>query len=255
MDLVSAILAGAVLSYSDLSNIGAAGSGDIYTPLLAAIDASNPTLDYSCLRGYLAGTWSDGDPVASATEWVSGTYPATQGTASAQPTFVESANGGHPAFRFDGGDWIQATGFTNSQPNTILVVGSWTNIDVSDRIFVDGGGNASKRNVIYSGGGVWRIYGGNVLSDGVDDEYTHVFVATFNGASSALHIDGSLAVSGNTGTLDFQGISIGARYDGFTSLLIGDIQVGPIIWDTPPSQAQIEAIEAELEALGYVTLP
>lgn len=223
------------------------GGGSPYAALLAAIDASNPTLEYNALREFLAGNYADTDAVTSATEWVSGTYPATQGTASAQPTFIESANGGHPAFRFDSGNWLITVGMTSlTQPISVLFVGD-TSDDGTLKVAFSG---SPDRLQIGATTGKWRLNGGAVLYGGTRDGNPHAFFADYDGASSNLDVDGVTAISGNAGSNDFGQIilsDIGYSWN-------GDIQVGPIIWDTPPTAGQIDAILAELEALGYVTL-
>lgn len=241
--------------FGDVSTVATAGAdSNPYAALFAAIDASSPTLEYNALREWVAGNYADGDPVTSATEWVSGTYQATQGTAANQPTFIESANGGHPAFRFDGGDWLQATGFSYSQPNTVLVVGN-VNALLTSMQFTDGSASSTRHQIAQYASGLWGIYAGSSISGGTPNTSTHVFVATFNGASSSLYIDNTLVVSSDAGAQSFGGLVIGARYSLDSGFLDGDTQLGPIIWDGLADTNKITAILTELESLGLVTIP
>lgn len=227
-----------------------AGGGSIYAPLLAAIDASAPTLEYNPVREFLAGNYADGVGVATYREWRSGTYNALQADPAKQPTFVESANGGHPALRFDGNDYLQVTGFTYSQPNTILVVAKF-DLPIAAAFPVFDG--VSDRELLYASSGLWRLFAGDVADLGANDTSQHVFVSTFNGASSTLSIDGVTSSAVNSGTNAISGITIGASGP-LTSFFYGDIQIGPFLWDGLANPAKIADILTELALLNYITL-
>jgi hypothetical protein len=65
---------------------------------------------------------------------------------------------------------------------------------------------------------------GTALSGGAPDTNRHVFIATFDGATSELMIDGSVALSGNAGANSMAGFTLGSsRSSGGASLLSGRV--------------------------------
>lgn len=248
MDFLNAILLSAAFGFSDPAFVGATGKTDDYAELRAAWDAAGPTLLYSAPR---ETSYSDGDPVTSATEFVSGTYNATQGTASAQPTYVADGIGGRPSFSFDGGDWLQASGFTFNQPNTLVAIAQFGSSGVS--MCVLNGTTYTGRNVIQLSLGNWFMFAGIDITGTASDTSPHIIEASYDGSASTLIVDGSLVLSGNPGSESLVGVKLGITVGGAASF--EGLLCEAAIFDTPPTSGHLDAILAAASEYYSVTLP
>jgi hypothetical protein len=145
---------------------------------------------------------TDADPVGALDDKSGNGRHATQATSGKRPTYKTSQFGSLSALDLDGtDDFLDAT-VTLSQPLTWFIV---TDLDATatQQHLIDGNTN---RNTVY----VWtdgdfHFYAGSDVDSALAvDTSPHVIVATFNGASSKLWVDGGSGVTGDTST---QGIS------------------------------------------------
>ena len=155
-------------------------------------------------------------------------YHVAQGTSANQPTTGTRTVNGLNVIDFDGSNdsLVDADGPTFSQPNTIIVVAEFDDVSGINNV-VDGRINA-QRNLLRAGSNNFLMYAGSVLSGGSPVTATpYAMVATFDGVSSSLRVNGSTVLTGNVGTQDFASIRIGAEFDGVGQELDG--AVGEII--------------------------
>jgi hypothetical protein len=166
---------------------------------------------------------NDADPVATWPDLV-GTADATQGTATNRPLY--RANGLNGAsVDFDGSDnFMNAAGVSVSQPDTIFVVVSVDDPFITGRTTFDG---ATSRQALYWATN-WFMYAGSAEVDSGDAVTTgaHYLVATFNGASSSLRLDGAEIATGNPGAAALTSMNIGT-FNGSGQFFPGHIkQIG-----------------------------
>lgn len=150
---------------------------------------------------------------------------ATQGTGAAQPAYTASSIGSKPALTFDGTDDFLACAATNiaADPCTLFAV---CRTATQANRFVCDGGTTGSRLVLYAASGiVSSIFGGGQINRLTDMSTAHVYIGTFNGASSRLSVDGVSDVTGNTGAAGTSG--------GFS---IGINQARSAIWSGPISE-------------------
>ncbi len=141
-----------------------------------------------------------------------------QATGSLQPTAQTGAGdliNGRGVIDFDGTDDALAAVFTAiPQPTTIFVVAS-ADVDSNNRFYVDGGAGGTGRQAIY-----WRVsdqlafFGGSTEVDATAIDVPavtsmHILEAVFDGASSALYVDGTARGTGNPGNHSLIGITVG----------------------------------------------
>jgi hypothetical protein len=137
---------------------------------------------------------------------------ATQATGAAQPTYQTNELNGEPIVRFDGtDDFMDASGVSESQPNTIFLVAK-SATGSSSRTALDG---ISSRQAIYQAGDTITVYAGTAESSmGTSWGTTnfHVVTLVFNGASSSGRVDGAAVTlsPANPGANALTGLRIGA---------------------------------------------
>lgn len=189
---------------------------------------------------------SDGDKIASCPDLSGNGRDAAQEEEAKQPLYKTGILNDKPVMRFDGeDDFLQATGFTLEQPNTIFVVGTQSSSGFEN--FVDGT-SVTKRHSVYRGGtNEWGMIAGTGLLGGTADKDPHVHGAVFNGASSDRRVDGVSVASGDAGATAAEGINLGARYDGTAGFLSGDL-AEVLVFDRLLSAAEIEQVEAYLKS-------
>lgn len=182
-------------------------------------------------------TLSDNDPVCTWTDLGSLGVNATS-SSTACPTFNEAGGpGGRDDVTFDGGDTLftgEASFAALAQPNLIVAVGNVGAAAGSGEPFFDGDTSARRQQAYGNSGTMW-LHGGSAVSTGLSLSLNtwHVAGGTFNGASSVGYIDGSTA-NVAAGTNAPQGLRIGTRYDGGTSVLQGGMAL-VAVYDTPPA--------------------
>jgi len=152
----------------------------------------------------------------------------TQGTADNKPTLQTNELNGEPTLRFDGSnDYLQGaftTGGALTQPFTLLAVAELTSTGSVYRYITDGD-DASNRMV--SGqrdDGDWWIYPGSpALAGDPSDTNWNIWTVVYNGLSSQIWLNGVSEVSGEAGTDEADGLTVGGSYTGAASWWLGDI--------------------------------
>lgn len=156
---------------------------------------------------------SDGDPVGA---WVCQIVAAdeiAQSTAGARPTYKASvaAFNNKPALQFDGGDFLRgALTAATTQPTTFFIVSkrnSGTDFYICD------GDDGANRNALFSDATKYRYFSSAIINGAVLDTTVDIHAMVFNGASSAMHINGAASASGNAGTAVIDGLTLGAKND------------------------------------------
>jgi len=157
---------------------------------------------------------ADGDPVGGWADQSGNGRHASQSTAGFRPTLQLAELNGQPVLRFDGtDDYLLNTAFAISQPDTLAVVvkhptptdGAFRNLTdshLNDRQLL------SKQNA--AGSNHRLVYAGGFLSGSTPSSAFEIWTAIYNGASSALYVNGILDASGDAGTQGMDGYHIGA---------------------------------------------
>jgi hypothetical protein len=138
---------------------------------------------------------SNGAPVSSV-PLLTGSATLTQATAGNRPTILTSGGaGGQPALRFDGvDDWMAFTiGSALSQPFTVCVVLQFSVSNGASQILHLG------NSELLIEGTAWEAYASSLLSGGTPTTAVAVVTATFNGASSTIHVNGTQVAAGAVG--------------------------------------------------------
>lgn len=163
---------------------------------------------------------------------------------SGRPTSgVVSFNGLNALSSFAANGLVSAH-FTQAQPISVFAIGKLTTTAGIQQI----NGNSVSSPTLLTNGGKWQIYAGSVVGANSCDTALHCFSQIFNGASSALYVDGASNASGNPGSTGFTGgnsIIIGC--DGSASVWGGSI--GEIIYYASAlNTTDRQAVEAYLKA-------
>jgi hypothetical protein len=191
---------------------------------------------------------NDGDSISTWTD-KEGTDDLTQATSSNQPTLKTNILNGKQIVRFDGSSQYLDVPFGNTvtQGHHTFVVGQKrsggtndveTLIDAAtDRTHHLFGQNDNNNNV-------WAAYGGSEIQDGAEDSDPHIWTVNWDGSSSAMRLDGSQDASGDLGSEDMDGLTVGRRAgDG----QYGDYDVGEIIiYATTLSDSDRDNVESFL---------
>lgn len=122
------------------------------------------------------------------------------------------------------------------QPFTVVVVGKLSSTGISQRFI--GLGDDSSGGVGSTSGNLWFMRAGTSLSDGASSTAApHVFMATFNGASSALSIDGTSVATGAGGSTALSKWTLGAGSSAslFANFLNGKLAFAAVYSGTPLS--------------------
>lgn len=180
------------------------GFSPLSIPWATAFWASGPDfLALGASDGSTLQTWPD--EVAS--------LDATNAASIRWPTYRASvaALNNRPALEFITDDTLATASFTSlGQPNTVAVIAKAASTSGSPDI-VDG--SASARHQIGVRSGSWEAFAGSVLSGGTADTSGHLFIATYNGGSSSLQVDGSTS-SGAAGAQAIDRIALGGDIAG-----------------------------------------
>jgi hypothetical protein len=183
----------------------------------------------------------------------------TQATKADQPLYVASLQNGRPGMRLDGSNHHLQGAFTNggqlSQPFNVFVAAKLDATIVDDDLghyIIDSDDTVNRMGIACRqqlGGDpdIFALYAGSWLSGSATDSSMHLFVAVFDSASSLLRIDGSDDASGNPGSDNADGITVGARFSG-SDWFKGDILVPAIIADPALSAADRAALETAINA-------
>jgi hypothetical protein len=129
-----------------------------------------------------------------------------------------------------------------SQPFAIVTVAKFDDVTSgtsTGRTLHDGGGASNRAEMRARSTTFWSLNAGTVVNIAANDLDPNLFVAKFNGASSALIISGTLAGPGNAGAHQYDGLTIGYaigaatsahRFDGqiaFVGVYYGDPESDP----------------------------
>ena len=127
---------------------------------------------------------------------------AVQATSGNRPTWVPPASGqnGLGAVGFNGSNQLisTATSGLSAQPFEYYIVFKFKSTTTNDRIVF---GTGDRGNFDGNSGGGWNLFSGALLAGGTRTGTSWAMVnCKFNGSSSALRINASQVLSGNTGT-------------------------------------------------------
>jgi len=128
-----------------------------------------------------------------------------------RPTY--DINTGRVTFIAANQTFLQSAIFASalSQPNTVFVVAKYTAHN-NNAILVCGAA-VEKRHQIYEGSTNFGLYAGIVLADGARNLNNNIHVALFNGVSSEYWINGVSVASGDVGTQNLNGVTLGSHED------------------------------------------
>jgi len=143
----------------------------------------------------------------------------TQATLSKRPEVVHVSDGTGVALKFDGvDDYLKLASFgSQTQPNDMFVSCQFLDPTGAEQFVVDGVA-APGRPVFYKqGANQVSLYAGSVLAGSNADADVHTFLASYDGASSNLWVDGGSAdASGDVGSETPTGLTVGSFVNGET---------------------------------------
>jgi len=143
---------------------------------------------------------------------------------------------GVQAGTFDGTDDFLdvAFGSTISQPTHFFVVAEFTEGPSADFAEIVTGDNSTNRQSIvgdnFNNGSDFTLFAGVRLNSGITyDTDPHILSGLFDGSNSVLRLDGSQIASGDAGSNDLSGLTLGAHPDqtSFTDVNIGELLLYP----------------------------
>ena len=187
------------------ADIGFDSNGDLDTTALLAHTGSNDGL---------VVTWYDQSGNGN---------DATQATSTEQPRIVSAGavllQNGTPIIDFDGVDDFLDTVFATSivQPGTIFTASTSTNVNSDLHFFIASRISGARWQLwVSSNSAEPKIFSGAVLSSGINLTDDQQFLASivFNGVNSKLNIDGTQVATGDAGTNNLDGFSIGQDPNG-----------------------------------------
>jgi hypothetical protein len=174
---------------------------------------------------------SNTDPVASWADSSGAGNNLSQATSGARPVYNTNVQNSLPGVTFDGSDdYLQTSTFTaETQPNTVMFVGKIASTAASQYYFDGRGGH---RHMVYyaTASGALNGYAGGFMfgtNASYGDTNAHQFTVVFDGASSAIYIDGAALGTGDVGSNDIDAITLGATGDvgGFGAVTIFEVLV------------------------------
>lgn len=182
----------------------------------------------------------DQDAVATWPDESGGGHDLSAGDA---PTYVANGIQGNPVVRFDGSsNYLDVVFNAISQPTTIYSVFEYKSLSSSSESPIDGADGT--RHKIGSGGieDKWNLFAGDLLeSSSSAATSAYVVSALFNGTGSEMRVDGSEVGSGDAGSSDLGGLTVGRAPNGseWANVDIGEILVYD--GDKSGSHAEIES--------------
>jgi len=160
---------------------------------------------------------------------------------------VGVAINGLQAGDFDGTNDAINTGSTSAltTPQHVFLVFEQRSPGGSRQTFFNdqsgGGDNQILDNSAFSG--TYEMFNGSGIDGGSPDTNPKILSCLFNGTSSALRINGTQVASGDTGTLDLNGISVGNRPG--TSQFV-DAKIGQVLVYNTDKSFNVSTIESFL---------
>jgi hypothetical protein len=204
---------------------------------------------------------SDADAIAGVTDKSGAGNHLIQTTSTARPGYKVNILNGRSAALGDGADYMVQVNnpVAYAQPNYIFIAAKHGDAAAGKHLF-DGAG--AGRNLIGTAAGpVWTMYAGTVVSSvSATDTNNNIFCGVFNGASSALYVNGGTAViSGNAGAQAL-GVSaaggdfiVGAGVGGANIMPAGSYLYEILVYDTTLSTFQINQIGGYLKTKWNLT--
>jgi len=129
------------------------------------------------------------------------------------------------AGEFDGvDDYLEASWAGEAQPNTTYIVARLRTIGTAQFIF--DGDTPESMGLLSDGNAQYRILsGGSAVVSGSSDTNNHIFDVLWDSPDSNLSVDGTLTLSGDSGTADSDGITLAARGDlvNYADIVIGEV--------------------------------
>lgn len=181
---------------------------------------------------------------------------AIQATAGSRPLLKTNSLNGMPVlqFKYDGVDKFMRSTFGTAltQPNTIFIVLKKAAVAAAFHRYLDGI-TSTDRHLLGDDGATLQMFAGESLYAGTPDTDAHIFMMELNGASSALHMDGSEIGSGPAGAHGITGLTIGAAYTG-TFGLHGDI-AEVIVYDRVLTSLEITNVNNYLAGRYAIAVP
>jgi len=169
---------------------------------------------------------SDGDPVTTWSDQSGEGRDLTQATAAKKPTYQTNEENGKPAVRFDGTDDTMASATFDAsvvQPSTIFMVGLINTLGPGNKEAFTGLTEAARQALYKSGDETFRIFADVELVGPSGTTAISIWTAVFNGTSSSLQINAGTPTSGNAGTDDLGGATVGSKDGGSINFWPGDI--------------------------------
>jgi len=162
---------------------------------------------------------------ATVTSWgaLTGNYSLTAGGA---PVYTFANGKGY--VETDGvDDYLQDATLDRTQPNTLVMVARYKTVANGKYLFATVTGNPNQQSVAIGGTGLRQMYAGSGAAVFGTTENTawHVYIATFNGTTSELMVNGTVDASGDAKTNPADGLRLAASpaLDNFGSLQISEV--------------------------------
>jgi PKD repeat protein len=141
---------------------------------------------------------------------------ASQVASGAKPQYVSNTLNGYPVIQFDGvDDFIKTAAFTLNQPENVFIVYK-PNTWVNNSYFFDGNTIDNMGLILFSIAPKIYLYAGNlaVSNSNATIGIYHIGEFLFNGPSSSITVDASIATHGNAGSNNAGGFTLGGDGSG-----------------------------------------
>jgi hypothetical protein len=169
-----------------------------------------PTGSLAWFSAYALTGLADGTLLAAWAD-ASGNGKNASAAGSARPTYKVGVLNGLPGILFNGSNLMSTAAFALNQPTTLCIVGQANNSGYGT--FVDGLAPAT-RQLASNGSTTYYAYAGAGITQTVSNMANFALIdAVFNGAGSLVSYNG-IPVTGNAGTANASGLSIGAQPGG-----------------------------------------
>lgn len=164
---------------------------------------------------------ADGDVIGGVSNYGTVTAGVSQPVTALKPLLKLNIVGGQAVYRLDGSDdYLRsaANAFVITQPFTVVCLAaldSGVTNNGADKYLFDSSDPAVRSTLFKRGAGTpddWAIYAGSTVSDGAADSNYNILTIVINGAASELYVAGVSKVSGNAGTSNLGGLTLGASY-------------------------------------------
>lgn len=153
------------------------------------------------------------------------TVPDQEGTADLTGSFTDLTGSinGVQAGTFDGtDDAVDASYSGSTQPLERFIVLA-PNSATGTQVFLEG--TSANFQTYINAFDNWSMNAGSTVEDNAADTNPHIITSAFNGASSVLRVDGTQVASGDAGTNDPGGMTVGKRRsnENYFNGLVGEV--------------------------------